>query len=61
MVGTLSVTTEQQGEESGVAAPTVPTSGISIGIAASAALLTTLPLTYVFLKYGGDYPQNGSE
>jgi hypothetical protein len=32
-----------------------------MGIAASAALLTTLSLTYVFLKYGGDYPETGPE
>jgi plastocyanin len=61
MVGTLTVTTEQREDGGGAAAPTVPTSAISIGIAASAALLTALSLTYVFLKYGGDYPETGTE
>lgn len=61
MVGTLTVTTEQQRDGSGAAEPTVPASAVSIGIVASAALVTILTLTYVFLKYGRDYPEMGSE
>lgn len=35
--------------------PSVPDSAKTIGVAASVAMVTTLGLTYFFVKYGGDY------
>jgi len=35
--------------------PAVPDSAKTIGVAASVAMVTTLGLTYFFVKYGGDY------
>ena len=55
-VATKSV--ESSGGESGGGAgsgPSVPDSAKTIGVAASVAMVTTLGLTYFFVKYGGDY------
>ncbi|WP_241659225.1 plastocyanin/azurin family copper-binding protein [Halorubrum salsamenti] len=40
---------------SGQPAPQVPDSAKTLGILAFAAMVSTLGLTYVFMKYGGDY------
>jgi hypothetical protein len=39
----------------GQPAPQVPDSAKTLGILAFAAMVSTLGLTYVFMKYGGDY------
>ncbi|ERH13223.1 MAG: plastocyanin [halophilic archaeon J07HB67] len=51
-VATKSVGGEEGGGGGG---PTVPDSAKTIGVAASVAMVTTLGLTYFFVKYGGDY------
>jgi halocyanin-like protein len=48
---------ESSGGEGGGAGggPQLPDSAKTIGVAASVAMVTTLGLTYFFVKYGGDY------
>jgi len=44
--------------DTGGGGPTVPTSAQTIGVAASAALASTLGLTYIFMRYGGDFQED---
>ena len=48
---------ESSGGEGGAGGggPSLPDSSKTIGVAASVAMVTTLGLTYFFVKYGGDY------
>ncbi|MEZ3116949.1 plastocyanin/azurin family copper-binding protein [Halobaculum sp. MBLA0147] len=52
-VPTVEVESESGG--GGSSRPKVPDSAKTIGVATSVAMLTTLGLTYFFVKYGGDY------
>ena len=55
MVGTIEVNESGQPPAPEGGGPTLPDSAMSLAIGTLAAMLTTLSLAYVFLKYGGDY------
>ena len=52
MTAAITVTSDTGG---GSAAPAIPSSAKTLGIATTAALVFTLGLAYFFMKYGGDY------
>jgi hypothetical protein len=54
-VPTKSVGGSEEGGGGVGGGPAVPDSAKTIGVAASVAMVTTLGLTYFFVKYGGDY------
>ncbi|MEZ3144577.1 plastocyanin/azurin family copper-binding protein [Halobaculum sp. MBLA0143] len=54
-VATKAVESSSGGGGGAGGAPTIPDSAKTIGVAASVAMVTTLGLTYFFVKYGGDY------
>jgi plastocyanin len=43
----------------GASLPTVPDSAKTLGVATSGAMLSTLGLAYFFMKFGGDYGEQG--
>jgi halocyanin-like protein len=49
------------GGDGGADTPQVPNSALTLGIATTVVMLATLGLTYVFLRYGGDYEVPGGE
>jgi len=55
MVGTITVGAGGGGEGDGAAAPSIPNSAKTIGVATVSAMASVLLLVYFFLKYGGDY------
>ena len=63
MVASLTVSADATVEGGGAGAagpagpPQVPDSALTIGIATTIALTSVLALTYVFLRFGGDYPE----
>jgi plastocyanin len=54
MVGTITVGAGGGGEGGG-AAPSIPNSAKTLGVATVSAMASVLLLVYFFLKYGGDY------
>ena len=61
MVGTVEVVEELDPTEAGVAAPAVPDSAKTLGVGATFAMVATLVLTYVFIKFGGESPGREAE
>ncbi|WP_435345556.1 plastocyanin/azurin family copper-binding protein [Haloarchaeobius sp. HRN-SO-5] len=56
MKGTIIVNETGQAPSSGESSgPALPASAMSLAVGTVGAMLTTLSLAYVFLKYGGDY------
>jgi plastocyanin len=55
MKGTIIVNESGQAPSSGGGGPALPDSAKTLGVATLGAMLTTLSLAYVFMKYGGDY------
>ena len=53
MLGTVVVSTDAGAEAGG--GPRLPGSAKTLGVALTAAMLSTLSFAYFFLKYGGDY------
>jgi halocyanin-like protein len=51
--------TESAGGGGGDGPPQVPSSAKTLGIATTVVMLATLGLTYVFMRYGGDYEVPG--
>lgn len=61
MVATITVGGDGGGDGGGGGAglPTLPESAKTLGVAAAAAMATVVALAYFFLKYGGDYGEDG--
>jgi halocyanin-like protein len=55
VVGTDYPTADTGGGGGGPGIPTVPDTALTLGVAAGFAMAATLGLTYLFIKYGGDY------
>ncbi|MFD1644899.1 plastocyanin/azurin family copper-binding protein [Haloarchaeobius litoreus] len=55
MVGTIIVNESGSAPVSEGGGPTLPDSAMSLAVGTVAAMLTTLSLAYLFLRYGGDY------
>lgn len=57
MVAELTVSADAGGDGGGdgEAVPSIPESARTLGVAATAAMLSVVVLAYFFLKYGGDY------
>lgn len=54
------ITVQPGGASSGASEPPIPNQAITLGIAATTTMLSTLGLAYVFIKYGGDYDSTTS-
>jgi len=57
MTGTITVTPDAGESES--SGPAIPSSAKTLGIATTVVMAATLGLTYVFMRYGGDYETPG--
>ncbi|WP_257298783.1 plastocyanin/azurin family copper-binding protein [Haloarchaeobius sp. FL176] len=55
MKGTIIVNETGAPPSTGGGGPSLPDSAMSLAVGTVAAMLTTLSLAYVFLRYGGDY------
>jgi halocyanin-like protein len=55
VVGALPEAESGGGENGGSNVPQVPQGAKTLGVATTVAMVTTLGLAYVFMKYGGDY------
>ena len=51
----------ESGESGGGGRPRVPDAAKTLGVATSVTVAVTLGLTYIFIRYGGDYQMAGEE